>query len=63
MCAAPWGVQYRGVYHDACGGYYEYCGGVQCRGGTQITKDFLPTVLNTPHGTQDIPHMHHDNPS
>ena len=43
------------------GGYHEYRGGVQCRGGTQITKDDIihgtedilsPTVLNTPHDTE-----------
>ena len=98
----PWGVQYRGGYHDKCGGYLEYregiswvpwgvilsiVGGVQYRGGiswctrggyheyrggipsfeiwvpwgcsvpwgNQITKDFPPTFLNTPHGTHDIP--------
>ena len=47
-------VQYRGGYHDACGGcleyrgdiminvrYLEYHGGVQYHGGTQI-KDFPP---------------------
>ena len=28
-----------GGCHDACGGYYEYCGGVQYQKGTQITKD------------------------
>ena len=27
------GVQYRGGYHDKCGGYLEYRGGVQYRGG------------------------------
>ena len=27
------GVQYRGGYHDKCGGYLEYLGGVQYRGG------------------------------
>ena len=41
-------------YHDTCRGYHEYRGGVQYHGGTQITKDF------SPHGTHDIPHMHHD---
>ena len=30
-------------------------GGVQYRGGAQITKDYSPTVLNTPHGTHDTP--------
>ena len=39
MCAVPWGVQYhgsvqyRGGYHDKCGGYLEYRGGVQYSGG------------------------------
>ena len=27
------GVQYRGGYHDKCGGYLEYRGGVQYHGG------------------------------
>ena len=31
------GVQYRGGYHDKCGGYLEYCGGVQYRGGIMST--------------------------
>ena len=31
--AVPWGVQYRGGYHEACGGYLEYCGDVQYCGG------------------------------
>ena len=42
------------------GGYHEYCGGCSVPCGTQITKDFPPTVLNTLHGTHDIPHVHHD---
>ena len=68
MCAVPCGVnstvvdvQYRGGYHDACGGYHDACGGyheyhggVQYNGGTQMTKDFFPIVLNTPLGTHDI---------
>ena len=45
------------------GEYHEYHGGVQYCGGTQITKDFFPTVLNIPHGTHDIPYMHHDIPT
>ena len=48
-------VQYRGGYHDACGGYHEYRGGCSVPWGTQITKDFSPMVLNTLHGTHDIP--------
>ena len=38
------------------GGYHEYHGGCSVPWGTQITKDFPPTVLNTLHGTHDIPH-------
>ena len=55
------------------GGCHEYRGGVQYRGGTQITKDFPPIVLNTPavlmiftitpHGTHDIPHGTQDIPT
>ena len=37
------------------GGYHEYRGGCSVPWGTQITKDFPPTVLNTLHGTHDIP--------
>ena len=37
------------------GGYHEYHGGCSVPWGTQITKDFPPTVLNTRHGTHDIP--------
>ena len=44
-----------GGYHDTCGGYHEYRGGCSVPWGTQITKDFPPTVLNTLHGTHDIP--------
>ena len=44
------------------GGYHEYRGGCSVPWGTQITKDFSPTVLNTLHGTHDIPHVHHDIP-
>ena len=28
----PLKFEYRGGYHDACGGYHEYRGGVQYRG-------------------------------
>ena len=31
-------VQYRGEYHDSCGGYHEYCGGVQYNGGYHPLK-------------------------
>ena len=30
-------VQYRGEYHDKCGGYFEYRGGVQYLGGYIIS--------------------------
>ena len=43
------------------GGYDEYCGGVQYRGVLKLLQ-ILPTVLNTLHGTHNIPHMHHDIP-
>ena len=42
-------TQYRGGYHDARGGYHEY------RGGKNLLLFEYPTVLNTPHGTHDIP--------
>ena len=48
-------VQYCGGYHDTCGEYHEYSGGCSVPWGTQITKDFSPTVVNTPQGTHDIP--------
>ena len=48
------GVQYHGGYNMIhVGGYHEYHGGVQNCGGTQITKDFPPTVLMiSPHNTE-----------
>ena len=33
ILSTVWDVQYRGVYHDKCGGYLEYCGSVQYREG------------------------------
>ena len=79
-------VQYRGDIKMHVGGYHEYRGRCSVPWGTQITKDFpptvltpstvlmisptcimisphgtqiskdgIPTVLNTPHGTHDIP--------
>ena len=51
-----------GGYHDARGGYHEYRGGCSVPWGEKsfvIGKNLLlfeyPTVLNTPHGTHDIP--------
>ena len=58
----PLKFEYCGGYHDARGRYHEYHGGCSVPWGTQITKDFPPTVLNTLHGTHDIPHVHHDIP-
>ena len=66
-----------GVTWSTVGGYHDARGGVQYRGGTQITKDFFSTVLNTPgthdiptcimisipHGTQDNPHGTQDIPT
>ena len=49
-CSVPWediilcNVSIVGGYHDTCGGFNEYHGGVQYRRGTQITKDFPPMV-------------------
>ena len=31
------GVQYTGAYHDECGGYHEYIGGVQYTGDIMST--------------------------
>ena len=36
--------------------------GVQYRGGRSLLLFEYPMVLNTPHGTHDIPHMHRDIP-
>ena len=53
--AHGWFHEYRGEYHplkfEYRGGYHEYRGGCSVPWGTQITKDFPPTVLNNPHGT------------
>ena len=51
-----------GGYHDARGGYHEYRGGCSVPWGENQLLFEYPTVLNTPHGTHDIPHMHHDIP-
>ena len=54
-------LEYRGGYHDARGGYHEYRGGCpvpwrvsSTMGGNLLLFEY-PTVLNTPHGTHDIP--------
>ena len=63
------GVQYRGGYHEYHGGYLEYRGGCSVPWGDIMMHvgDIMstvegvqyhggkPTVLNTPHGTHDIP--------
>ena len=46
---------YHGGISCTCGGYHEYRGGCSVPWGTEITKDFSPTVLNTLHGTHNIP--------
>ena len=48
-------VQYRGGYHDARGGYHEYRGGCSVPWGENLLLFEYPTVLNSPHGTHDIP--------
>ena len=48
-------VQYRGGYHDACGGYHEHRGGCSVLWGENLLLFEYPTVLNTPHDTHDIP--------
>ena len=35
-------------YHDTCGEYHMYCWDVQYHEGTQITKNYPLTLLNTP---------------
>ena len=57
------GVQYRGGYHEKCGGYleyrggyHEYCGGCSVPWEENLLLFEYPTVLNTPHSTQDNPH-------
>ena len=57
-----------GVF-STVGGYhllkFEYCGDIMSTVGVFSTmgysnnKRFSPTVLNTLHGTHDIPHVHH----
>ena len=53
----PWGMfNAVGDIMTHAGGYRKYRGGVQYRGGTQMTKDFPPMVLNTsPHDTEHTP--------
>ena len=45
-CSVPWGVQYRGGYHEYRGGYLEYCGGFQYCGGYHdaCVGDIMSTV-------------------
>ena len=44
----PLKFEYRGRYHDICGGYHEYRGGCSVPWGTQITKDFSPHGIEHP---------------
>ena len=44
-----------GGYHDARGGYHEYRGGCSVPWGGNLLLFEYPTVLNTPHGTYDVP--------
>ena len=55
-------IQYRGGYHDArgdimstVGGYHEYRGECSVPWGESLLLFEYPTVLNTTHGTHDIP--------
>ena len=43
-----------GGYHDARGGYHDYRGGCSVPWGNLLLFEY-PTVLNTLHGTHDIP--------
>ena len=55
-CLVPWGniivcnLSTVGGYHDTFGGYHEHLG------GTQIAKDCIPMVLNTPKVPMITPH-------
>ena len=57
-CSVPWGDIMMHV-----GDIMSTVEGVQYRGGKSQLLFEYPTVLNTPHGTHDIPHMHHDIPT
>ena len=56
-CSVPWGDIMMHV-----GDIMSTVEGVQYRGGKSLLLFEYPTVLNTLHGTHDIPHMHHDIP-
>ena len=57
MCSTVGGVQYRGEYHDACGGissaqwgYHDACWEyLEYRGGVQTMGDIRSTVGDTQH--------------
>ena len=67
------GVQYLGGHHEYHGSYLEYRGVISwCTWGGDIMSTVgdkifcylsTPTVLNTLHGTHDIPHIYHDIPT
>ena len=52
-CSVPWGIpsfefEYRGRYHDACGGYHEYR-------GVFSTVGYSNNKRLSPHGTEHPP--------
>ena len=55
-------VQYCGDIMMHMGDIMSTMEGVQYRGGKNLLLFEYPKVLNTPHGTQDIPHIYHDIP-
>ena len=65
----PWGVQYRGGIMGSVGDIMMHVGDIMSTVAVfSIVRDTIfcymstSTVLNTPHGPQDIPHMNHDIP-
>ena len=64
VCAAPWscstlwGVQYRGGYHEYRGDIISTMGVFSTMKVNLLLFEY-PMVLNTLHGTHDIPHMYH----
>ena len=62
--SVPWGdiMMHVGKYHEYRGGYHEYHGVFNTMGYSN-NKRFPPTLLNTIHGTHDIPHGTQDIPA
>ena len=60
----PWGVQYHGGITMHVGDILSTVGVFSTMGISWYMSLHIyhgtPTVLNIPHGTQDIPHMYHD---